>query len=481
MKVNIGWNKITMSKLAQICGGILCCIGGESNTDIPFESVCTDSRETDANALFIAFGGERVDGHDFIGDALSAGSGCVLCERIPERITDRRCAAVVVEDSVKAVGELAKAYDRSINHKKVAVTGSVGKTTTKEFIAAVLAEKFRVHKTEGNYNSNIGLPLTILSMKDDTQVSVLEMGMSGPGEIDYLSRLAEPDIAVITNIGSSHIEYLGSRENICNAKLEIVNGLQKGGALLVNADEPMLFGYRNPEINIVSVGIDNPKAYYRAVNIRTQGMTTVFDVITPVSELKDLTIPTIGKHNVYAALFACAVAERMGVEPALIGRGLYNFRQVGMRQNIYSLGGIKIIEDCYNASPESMKAAIGVLKQMSTDGKGRMTALLGDMYELGEHSGSYHEQVGAEFALSGGDLLFTFGKSADDIANGSVLHGMSNEKVFRNDDISNPELSGEMLLHSLREGDVLLVKASRRVAAERVIKYLKDNSDRLCR
>ena len=163
MKVNIGTRAISMSRLAQICGGMLYCIGGESDQDVHFESICTDSRESAEGALFIALGGERVDGHDYIDAALSMGGGCVLCERIPEKISERRCAAVIVEDSIKAVGELAKAYDRSINHKKIAVTGSVGKTTTKEFIAAVMAEKFRVHKTEGNYNSNIGLPLSILS------------------------------------------------------------------------------------------------------------------------------------------------------------------------------------------------------------------------------------------------------------------------------------------------------------------------------
>ena len=176
MKINIGTRGISMATLAKICGGMLCCIGGENDRDIQFESICTDSRESAAGALFIALGGERVDGHDYIDAALSAGGGCVLCERIPEQITDRRCAAVVVDDSIKAVGELAKAYDRSINHKKIAVTGSVGKTTTKEFIAAVMTEKYRVHKTEGNYNSNIG-----------NETYLLELGyISNSNDLDIL-------------------------------------------------------------------------------------------------------------------------------------------------------------------------------------------------------------------------------------------------------------------------------------------------------
>ena len=481
MKVNIGTRAISMSRLAQICGGMLYCIGGESDQDVHFESICTDSRESAEGALFIALGGERVDGHDYIDAALSMGGGCVLCERIPEKISERRCAAVIVEDSIKAVGELAKAYDRSINHKKIAVTGSVGKTTTKEFIAAVMAEKFRVHKTEGNYNSNIGLPLSILSMKDDTEVSVLEMGMSDLGEIDYLSRLAEPDVAVITNIGSSHIGHLGSRENICRAKLEIVNGLKMGGTLIVNGDEPMLENYHKDGINVRRVALKNENAEFRATNIRFCEGHTVFDIVTPVMTVTDVVIPVLGEHNVMAALFAFAVGQSYGLEASFITRGLSNFRQVGMRQNIYNIGPVKVIEDCYNASPESMRAAFKVQSAMAKEGEGRIVALLGDMYELGEESERLHEQVGADFASAGGELLFTFGESAEGIARGAILHGVLLENVFRNDDIKNPALSGEMLLHSLREGDILLVKASRGAAAERVIEYLKANKDKIAK
>lgn len=480
MKVNIGSRGISMAKLAQICGGMLCCIGGENNTEISFESVCTDSRESAQGSLFIALGGERVDGHDYIGAAVSAGGGCVLCERIPDQISDQRYAAVVVEDSIKAIGELAKAYDHGINHKKVAVTGSVGKTTTKEFIAAVLSQKYRVHKTEGNYNSNIGLPLSMLSMKDDTEMSVLEMGMSGLGEIEYLSRLAEPDIAVITNIGTSHIGLLGSRENICRAKLEIVSGLKSGGVLIVNGDEPMLSGYKKEGITTLRVAIKSEDAEYRAVNIRSLDGYTLFDIVTKVSKIENVKIPVLGEHNVMAALFAYAVGERSGLSSEAIAEGLCNFRQVGMRQNIYNIGSIKVIEDCYNASPESMRAAFAVQKSIAAAAEGsRMVALLGDMYELGDESERCHEQVGADYACAGGELLFTFGQSADGIATGAVLHGVLTENVYRNNDVKNPALSGEMLIHSLKRGDVLLVKASRGAAAERVIAYLKENEARL--
>ena len=479
MKVNVGCNTLTMSELARICGGILTFVGGEFNKDMPFKFVCTDSRETADGALFVALGGERVDGHDYIDAAISSGSGCVLCERIPDTQNDRKYVAVVVEDSLKAVGELAKAYDRRINHRKVAVTGSVGKTTTKEFIASVLSEGFRVHKTEGNYNSNIGMPLSMLSMSNDTEVSVLEMGMSAFGEIEYLSRIAEPDIAIVTNIGSSHMGHLGSRENIAKAKLEIVKGLKKGGTLLLNGDDDMLRAYRDPDFNPVYVGIDS-ECDFRAVNIRQTERNTIFDIVMKDRTVEGVTIPTVGRHNVYAALFAFAVGVRMNLKDCEILRGLCGFKPVGMRQNIYELGKITVIEDCYNASPESMKAAINVLKDISARRNGRMTALLGDMYELGSFSDRFHEDVGIFFAKLGGGPLYTFGERADAIARGAILGGMDTEYVFRNTDVGNPELSAQMLLHSLKEGDTLLVKASRGARAERIIEYLKQNVDRLC-
>ena len=454
MKVNVGCNGLTMTELAQICGGMLCCVGGEVKKDLPFRYVCTDSREAEQGSLFVALGGERVDGHDYIAAAVSSGNECVLCERLPE-VGDRKYVAVVVDDSLKAVGELAKAYDRRLNHRKVAITGSVGKTTTKEFVASVLAEGFRVHKTEGNYNSTLGMPLSLLSLRNDTEVSVLEMGMSDFGEIEYMSRIAEPDIAIVTNIGSSHMEYLGSRENICHAKMEIVKGLKKGGTLLLNGDEPLLRAYLTPDVQPVFVGIDSP-CDFQAVNIREGIGRTVFDLCYQGKTLKDVVIPTMGRHNVYAALFAFAVGVRMNLDDQSILDGLNHYRPVGMRQNIYQIGSIHVIEDCYNASPESMRAAINVLQTLAGQKKaGRMAAVLGDMYELGSNGDSFHEDVGLYFAKQGGSLLYTFGQNAEQIAGGALLGGMSHETIFRNADVRNPELTGEMLLHTLMAGTTL--------------------------
>ncbi len=478
MKVNVGCDAMTMTELAQICGGMLCCVGGDVAGDLPFRSVCTDSREAAEGTLFVALGGERVDGHDYIGSALSKGNSCVLCERIPETV-DRQYVAVVVEDSLRAIGELAKAYDRRINHKKVAITGSVGKTTTKEFVAAVLAEAYRVHKTEGNYNSTLGMPLSLLALQNDTQVSVLEMGMSGLGEIEYMSRIAEPDIAIITTIGTSHMEHLGSRENICRAKMEIMAGLKSEGRLLLNGDEPMLRAYDTEGRTPVFVGIDTD-CDFRADNIREQLGCTMFDVCYAGKVVEDVVIPTMGRHNIYAALFAFAVGVEMNLSDQAILCGLANYHPVGMRQNIYDVGGITVVEDCYNASPESMRASIRVLDSLCMrKGRGRMAAVLGDMYELGENSAYFHEEVGMYYAASGGQLLFTFGGEAEAIAGGALLGGMEVETIFRNGDRNRPDLTGEMLLHSLRAGDTLLVKASRGAAAERIINYLKEQADRI--
>lgn len=479
MRVNVGCDSLTMAELAHICGGMLCCIGGAGNKDVPFQYICTDSRETGEGALFVALNGERVDGHDYIGAALSSGTDCVLCERIPNMLNDRKYVALVVDDSLRAMGELAKAYDRRMQHRKVAITGSVGKTTTKEFVAAVLSEQCRVHKTEGNYNSTIGMPLSMLTLSNDTEVSVLEMGMSNFGEIEYLSKIAEPDIAIVTNIGSSHMEYLGSRENICRAKMEIIKGLKPGGTLLLNGDEPLLRQADTAGFTPVYVGL-GAGCDVRATHIVHSPFGTTFNIRYGEKTVERITIPTMGDHNVYAALFAFAVGVMMGMEVEQICRGLARFRPVGMRQNIYEIDDITVIEDCYNASPESMKAAIRVLHAVSEQRQGRMTALLGDMYELGAGSDRFHEEVGLYFAEQGGSLLFTFGQSADMIAGGALLGGVETEHIFRNGNTRAPEISGEMLLHALKPGDVLLVKASRGAAAERVLTYLKDHRDRLC-
>lgn len=381
---------------------------------------------------------------------------------------------------VKALGALAHDYAVASPGKTIAVTGSVGKTTTKEFIAAVLEQKMKLHKTEGNHNNEIGLPMMILSAAPGAQAKVYEMGMSGLGEIDVLSRMAEPDIAIITTIGSSHLEKLGTRENICRAKCEIVHGLKPDGILLCNGDEPLLFQEELEGRRPMFVAVRNRRADFRAVNIRPGAGKTTFDLIYHNRAVTNVEIPTMGVHTVYAALFAYAVGVLCGMNDNEIRRGLLQFKNAGMRQNVYDLAGVTVIEDCYNASPESMRAALEVLCELSRQrGGARTVALLGDMRELGRDSVLMHHQLGITVAQRKIDYLFTLGGVAEEIALGAIQNGMRADRVYANPDCSRQDYSGEMLLGVLKPGDILLVKASRAVAAEQVISYLQNNASRI--
>ena len=472
----------------QLARGILSCAdaatasGGELvSTTIGrcFSNVCTDSREADSQSLFVAIAGERVDGHSFIGSVVKNGCRAVLCERIPDECASLDCDFIVVSDSVKAIGDIASFYCKNFEVKTVAVTGSVGKTTTKEFVSAVLSRKFKNYKTEGNHNSVIGLPMSLFEISGESESAVLEMGMSGFGEIGHMSRVSEPSVALVTNIGTSHMEMLGSRENICRAKMEILEGLRDGGTLVLNGDEPLLTEYDCGAVKPIFVGINNRNADLRALNVRCEATKTTFDLIADGKVIPNVELPVMGNHYVYAALFAFAAGRLLGMDDEEIRAGLLDFKNVGMRQNIYELEGLTVIEDCYNASPESMRSGIDVLSQLAKQKGGRMVAVLGDMLELGEKSPELHRSVGSYLASKGGRALFTFGERASEIAAAAVKGGLAQESVYVNRDKDRPDITGEMLLHGLKEGDVVLFKASRSMALERIIAYLRENSSRL--
>ena len=474
MKIKVGMRKMSMGQIAKICGCQVTMVGADAPTD--FDSICTDSREAGEYSLFLALRGEKVDGHSYILNALGNGCTCVLCEYLPESLKNRGLcfSALIVPDVIKALGAIAMVYGRHTAQKKVAVTGSVGKTTTKEMIASVLAEQYRVHKTEGNHNSTLGMPLSLLAADKSTQVSVLEMGMSGLGEIDFMSRVAEPDIAVITNIGSSHLEMLGSRENICSAKMEIVHGMHPGGMLILNGDEPLLCLMKGSSYEPIYVSVTSREADYRAMNIRYTSHGTVFDMIYRRRVATNVEIPVLGEHHVYNALFAWAVGVEMGVPEDAIRRGLLNFRNTGMRQRVIEWEGVTILEDCYNASPESMRAALQVLDAMITQaGSGRKIALLGDMKDLGPDSADMHRAVGAMAADTDLDLLITYGDLAVDIALEAVMHGVSRDKVIVMPESKGKTETARVLRANLRRGDCLLVKASRAMAMEDILTLLK--------
>lgn len=469
MKIKLGLGRLTADKVAEICGGTIYNVGCEHK--VLFETVCTDSREADNTSMFVAIRGERVDGHSYISNVVKAGCRCVIAERIPLDV--KGIAVIVVQDSIKAIRDIAQYIKAQVDVKTVAVTGSVGKTTTKEFLSAVLDRKFNLYKTEGNFNSTIGMPMSMLELGQRNDAAVFEMGMSGLGEIEFMSEAAQPDIAVITNIGSSHLEMLGSRENICRAKMEITAGLKDGGTLFLNGDEPLLQGHESERYNVRYFGMKNEECDYFASNIRSTETGLVFDMRTPSCEYKDIEINLAGSHNVYNAMVAFSVGLRMDMTEEAIREGLLSYRAAKMRQNIYNVGGITVIEDCYNASPESMNAAINVLGDTAKKKGGRMIALLGDMRELGTTTATLHAGVGSYLAEKKADYLFTYGElSSQNLADGAIKNGMDEKHIFRNP-VTDAEAVGQKLLSVLKEGDVLLVKASRGLAAENVLNYVK--------
>lgn len=472
MSVELKIKNLTAEEIAKVCRAELIKIGSPASEIV--ERISHDSREGGDKTLFCAIVGEKYDGHDFIADAVSTGSQVVLLSSLPENTDGLDFYAIRVEDTVKALGTLAAYYKDFSDATFVAVTGSVGKTTTKEFISAVASASFKTHKTKGNYNNEIGLPLTLFDLSPDDKVSVIEMGMSARGEIEYMSKLVRPDIAVITNIGTSHLAALGTRENICAAKLEIVSGLKKDGSLMLNADEPLLFatrGHVEPEPEFVSVY--NRFGDYRAVNIRYLENGIMYDLIYNNKAVTNVEIPALGRHNVYNSLIAYAVGVKLGMTDDMIRRGLLTFVSTDKRQNIYDVGGITVIDDCYNASPESMRAAIDVLTSIASRRGVKPCALLGDMLELGEYSRLMHDQLGQYAAQMKVQKLYCYGAMADIVAEAAIRKGVRADNVYVSLDSDNPTEMAKMINSSMQSGDVLLVKASRAVSAERVIEALK--------
>ena len=452
---------LTVKDVANMTGGKL--VGP---SDVSILEITTDSRDIGASSLFIAIRGDRFDGNDYVASAIEKGAVCALCERIPENYAG---SAVIVEDTRIAMGKLAKAYKAKISPITVGVTGSVGKTTTKEFIYSVLSERYNTLKTCGNYNNEIGLPMTVLGLSPDNNAAVLEMGMSAKGEIDYLADIARPDVAVITNIGTSHIGNLGSREAIRDAKMEIKNGLSENGILILNGDEPLLAGIEGA----LYVALENPKADCYADNIIEGEHGTAFDLVLRGERFECITIPTVGIHNVLNAAFAWMVGTVVGIGEFQMRRGLMKFKNVGMRQSVYISNSRIIIEDCYNASPESMIASLNVLRNMGKQRNRRGVAVLGDMRELGEYSLDGHRKVGEAVASLGIEVLVTFGKEAEEIAKAAIASGVNAEHVYTFNDVEDAQTLGKALLRISKRGDIVLFKASRAVSLERVVSFIK--------
>ena len=345
-------------------------------------AVVTDSRRVQPGCVFVCFPGARVDGHDFAAAAYRAGAEYIIANHPVEGVPEDHL--VVTPSSHRAMLRMASNYRTLFNPLMIGVTGSVGKTTTKEFCYAVLSAFGNTLKTEGNQNNEIGLPNTLFRLDEATEYAVVEMGMSALGEIARLVRTARPAAGIITMIGVSHLENLGSRENILKAKLEICQGLPDGAPLVLNGDDAMLRGASLPgRLRPVWFGIDDAAADVRAEEIRDADGGTAFTLVDAEHGRFAVTIPTVGLHTVRDALAAYAAATRLGLDPARAAAALARYQTTGMRQNVAEHGGVTFIEDCYNASPDSMRAALDILARRTPGPGGRRIAVLGDMFELG--------------------------------------------------------------------------------------------------
>ena len=472
MKITLSiQNGITAHALARMCRGVL---QNEENSNIKIYSLCTDSREADENTAFFALVGERVNGHDYIPAAISAGCRCIISqEPVSPEVIGENVALIAVKDSEMALSYMASAQLEGRSYPVVAVTGSVGKTTTKDMIASVMKEGKKTYVSSGNHNSVIGMPLSAMEIPTDCECAVLEMGMSDFGEIERMSLAAEPDIAVITNIGTSHMEALGDRRGICRAKLEVLCGLKKGGYLILNGDEPLLANISGRSYHTLYVSLTRPNADFFAQNIRVELGGTYFDVVYKGRTYPDFYIPVSGRHNVWAALYAFAVGTLQGLSPEQIKNGFAHFRPADMRQAITNFDGMTLIEDCYNAAPESMRAAIDVLCECAPQNCRRI-AVLGDMLELGKDSIKLHRAVGEYLQKRGVDLLVAVGNGGVEIAQGAVEAGMNPANTLLFIDRDNVSDIAKCLLSHVTQGDTILFKASRGVRLERVIQALKE-------
>ncbi|MBQ7986616.1 MAG: UDP-N-acetylmuramoyl-tripeptide--D-alanyl-D-alanine ligase [Clostridia bacterium] len=448
--------RLNVKDILTATGGTLVC-GME---DFEISEIVTDSRKAGANMLFVPIVGDNNDGHDFIGSAFENGAETVVTHRDIPAMAGKNI--IRVRDTRIAFGDIARYYKEKYNLPTVAITGSVGKTTTKDMISAVLAMKYNTLKTQGNFNNDIGLPITIFRLEKKHEAAVLEIGMSHMGEIRYLASIAKPDVAVITNIGMSHIENLGSQENIYYSKLQICDFMNKDGLLVVNGDDKYLTRHFD-RCKVVTCGIENKNCDLVAENIKNLGIDGTKFTVKVDGENHEVYVKIPGVHNVYNALIAIAVGRHYNIPMKDIIDGIREFLLTSMRMEIRDFGGVTVINDCYNASPDSMRAALSVLHDMKAK---RKIAVLGDVLEMGTFAEKALYEVG--LSIEDTDMLITVGDNSRFIARGASFAGIKNTKSFK----TNKEAI-DLLKEYLKQGDAVLVKASRGMRFEQIVDALK--------
>ncbi len=454
----------TVKDILSICHATLLC--GDENTIC--SSFTKDTREIKEGDTYIGIKGENFDGSSFYQDAFAKGANAIILEK--EYVTNNSIAKedkpiIVVDNSLIALKLLAETKRNNSKAKFVGVTGSVGKTSTRDMIYSVLNTHYKTLKTEGNFNNNIGLPLTLLRLQDE-EAAVIEMGMNHLGEIDYLTKITHPHISVITNVGTAHIGELGSRENILKAKLEIINGMDKDGILVINNDNDMLHTYyETHKDNVITIGIDNPSDFM-AANINLMENYSTF-TITYHDEKYDVKCPVPGKVFIYNSLIAFAVGTLMSVPASKIINGILNISLTKNRMEFISVHDMTFINDAYNASVDSMKSSLEILGRYPT----RKIAVLGDMLELGTYSKTLHEEVGTAVFQNNIDILLTVGKEATHIANKAQELGMKKEQIIICPDNNT---ATKELTNILKPHDTVLFKASNGMKFKEIVNDLQN-------
>ena len=443
---------MTLSRAAQVCGAKLC---GACDPNTEVGKVVIDSRAVEPGDLFAAFRGEHVDGHQFIAASLARGASACLAERIPEGIEG---PILLVENVQKALELLAAAYRETLSLPVIGITGSVGKTSAKEMIAAVLEQRFSVLKTEKNLNNQIGVPMTLSRIEPEHEAAVVEMGISGFGEMRDLAAMVRPTIAVFTVIGHAHLEFLGDRSGVFRAKTEMLPYVDPRGSVLVNGDDDLLRDLRCPQ-RLLRFGLSEG-CEIRAVDVRVNAEGGTSCTITYENRTIPVAVPAFGQHMVYAALEGAAVGLVLGLRDEEIAAGIARYRTVGRRSAVCDLGKITLIDDSYNANPESVKCGIDSLMGLP----GRRVCILGDMLELGENEREMHREVGEYAVRQGVALVLCSGKLGAEIAAGAGEKGL----WFPDTETLIAAL-GQVIL----PGDRILVKASRGMHFEQVAEALK--------
>lgn len=439
---------------------IVDCLDGRAKNiskDIEIKGVSTDSRNIGNGELFVALVGKSFDGHNYINEVFKRGAAAAVVSR------DIECdyPIIVVNDTLEGLKKIAACYKLRFSIPVIAVTGSTGKTSTKEMISSVLQEKYNLHKTEQNFNNEIGLPHTLFNLNKDHEISVLEMGMNNPGEIQRLADIARPTVGIITNVGTAHIENLGTRENILNAKMEITTYFNSDNVLIINSDDEYLSKIENKDYKILGVSIEGKGNYnaYNIINLGEKGIEFSCEVREEKHKFK-ISLP--GIHNVYNALFGIAVGDMYDVDVEQMKAGILNFNPGKMRMDIIDVNGsIKIINDCYNANPDSMKAALNVLAAYRDN---RKIAILGDMYELGSYSEEGHRNTGI-YAKDKCDILVAVGEHARFIY--EECKSSIESYYFKTKEEAWVSIKG-----LIKQRDAILIKASRAMNMEIITNYI---------